>query len=354
MRITRFIMPMLLLGLIAIIVAGCGQKMPAKDALKTAAQQQMTLNSYGFSGNITFRVDSKSEELNKDPDTKLLLDALKNTKIAYHGSTSIEPMQTELILDATVPLQDVSMNFTMPIIMKQDKLWVKIPALSMVPELNHLSGKYVEIDYKELSQLSGQPITTSIDPKAQRELSTKIIDIFFKDLGADYFTDVAKEEAGLPSDIPADQVVKFSLTNETLEPFAKTLLGTTLPKIIDAVAQSELAKEMNMTPEEATKAKEQLKTAITELEANKDWKKTLQIKKANWLFGVEKDGISYQKMDIDVTLTPPDKTGTLDFGITLDQKVTNKNVAPKWEIGTPKAEEVIKFMELLGQMMANR
>lgn len=353
MRMSRFIMPVLLLGLFALIVAGCGQKVPAKDALKTAAQQQTTLNSYSFSGNLTLRVDAKSDELNNDPETKMFLEALKNTKIAYHGATSVEPLQTELILDATVPLQDVSMNFTMPIVMNQDKLWVKIPALSMVPELNHLSGKYVEIDYKELSQLSGQPVNYSVDPKAQRELSAKVLDIFFKDLGTDYFSDVTKEEAALPSDVQAEQIVKFALTNETLEPFAKTLLGTTLPQIIDTIAQSELAKEMNMSPEQATQAKEQLQTAIKELEANKDWKKTLQVKKANWLFGIEKDGISYQKMDLDFTLTPPDEPGSLDLGVTLDQKVTNKNVAPKWEIGTPKAEEVIKFMELMGQMMAN-
>lgn len=353
MRISRFIMPVFLLALL-LFAAGCGQKLPAKDALKAATQQQATLNSYRFAGNLTLRVDSKSEVLNRDPNAKLFLQALKNTKIAYHGSTSVDPMQTELILDATVPLQDISLNFTMPIVMNQDKLWVKIPALSMVPELNHLAGKYVEIDYKELSKLSGQPVSYTVNTKAQRELSAKIIDIFFKDLGNDYFTDVKKEEAALPSDVTADQVVKFQLTNDTLEPFAKTFLGTTLPQIIDTISQSELSKEINMTPEQATQAKSELQTAIKELEANKDWKKTVQIKKADWLFGVEKGGISYQKGDVDLTLTPPDQSGTLDFGFTLDQKITNKNTPPKWEIGTPKAEEVIKFMELFGQMMANR
>ncbi|MGE5703777.1 MAG: hypothetical protein ACM32O_14720 [Clostridia bacterium] len=353
MQKSRFSLPLLLLFMLALVAAGCGQTVPVKEALKAASQQQTTLNSYSFSGTMALRIDSQSPELNNDPESKMVIDALKNTKISYRGTTSLDPQQTEIILDASIPMQDVSMNFTMPIVMNQEKLWVKIPALPMLPESNDLSGKYVEIDYKELSQLSGQPINASTNTKAQRELANKILDIFFKDMGDSYFADVKKEEAGLPQDVAAERVVKFQLTNESVMPFIKTLLGSTLPQIIDATAQSEVAKEMNMTAEEAAQAKTELQTALKELETNQDLQKTVQVKKADMLFALEKDnGISYQKTDVDLVITPPEETGSVNFGFTLDQKINNKNAAPKWEIGIPKAEEVVKFMEAMGKMMA--
>lgn len=340
--------PFLILAMFALVLTGCGDKRTAKEVLTTAAKQQNTVTSYQFSGKLKLRADMQGDDIQSDPHAKMVLDALNKAQITYRGNTSLSPLKTEFILDVSVPLDGMSMNFTMPILMNQEKLWVKIPALSLMPELNHLAGKFVELDYKELSQWSGQPIPAAVDPKKQQELTGKLIDVFAKDMGDEYFADVAKDSVALPQDVETERVVKFQLTNEKLPVFLKTLLGSTLPQCVDLIAQSELADQMGMSKEQAEQAKADLSEALKELESNQEWVKMVHVDKAEWMLAVNKENhIPYQQFDFDMRVTPPNEPGTLTIGFTFDQKVSGINVPPKWEVQEPKAEETIKFMDLL-------
>ncbi|MGD8189998.1 hypothetical protein ACQCN2_08450 [Brevibacillus ginsengisoli] len=337
----------LVFALVGMLLTGCGDKRAAKDVMLEAFKQQSSNNSYSFQGTMKFSVDADAELLKSDPSVATFIDALKKSELSYHGSTSIDPMQTEVILDAKIEFQGMSMNFNMPILFNQDKLWAKIPAIDFIPSLQQLKGKYVEIDLKQLSEMSKQPLTFTQNLKAQQEVGKKAADIVSKHLGQEYFVDVAKDAVTLPQDIKDGRVVKFQLTNDNLAPFVKTLLGSIVPEVLDVVASSELGKDMKK--EDIDKTKEELQASLKEFETKApELKKTVDIQKADFISVIDKENhVPYQLVDLKLKITPPEEKGSVTLGMTFDQKMSNFNQPPKWEISTPKPEEVVPYTSLM-------
>ncbi len=333
--------------LVSLLLEGCKDMRTAKDVLSDAFKQQAAHNSYSFQGTMKFQIDADPALLQSDPSAAAFIEALKKSQLSFHGATSAEPFQTELILDAKIELQGMSMNFNMPILFNQEKLWAKVPATDFLPGLQQLKGKYVEIDFKQLEQMSGQQIQFTQNLKAQREIAQKAADIAFRHLGNEYFSDVPKDAFPLPEGAKEGRVVKFQLTDDNFAPFVKKLLGSIIPEVLDAVANSELGKDMNK--DELTKTKADLQDALKQFEANGDnWKKSLHIEKADFISVVDQDNnFPYQLLDLKMKITPPDEQGSLTLGITFDQQLTNIGQPPKWEIGTPKAEEIVPLSTLM-------
>ncbi|MGC5325584.1 hypothetical protein [Brevibacillus sp. SYSU BS000544] len=344
----RFLTLLLIFSVIGLLLAGCGDKRAAKDVMVDAFKKQATLNSYSFQGTMKFQVDADQALLDSDPNAAAFIDALKKSQLTYHGSTSVEPFQTELVLDAKVEFQGMSMNFNMPILFNQDKLWVKVPAIDLFPELAQLKGKFVEVDFKQLSEMSGQPVTFSQNMKAQREVGQKAVDIFFKHVGNEYFADVAKDAFPLPEGITEGRVVKFQMTNDNFAPLVKKLLGSVIPEVLDVIATSELGKDMKKEDLDQTKA--DVQEALKEFEASGDeWKKSVNIKKGDIIFIIDKENnVPYQMFDVSLQITPPEEKGSFTLGVTFDQKLTNIGQTPKWEITTPKPEEIVPLSDLMG------
>ena len=331
----------------SLLLSGCGDKRAAKDVMLEAFKQQSSNNSYSFQGTVKLSVDADPALLQSEPDAAAFIEALKKSQLSYHGATSVEPMQTELILDAKVELQGMSMNFNMPILLNQDKLWAKIPAIDFIPELQQLKGKFVEIDFKQLSELSGEPLTITQNLKAQQEVGKKTAEIAFKHLGPEFFSDVAKDSFTLPEGVQEGRVVKFQLTNDNFAPFVKTLLGSIVPEVLDVVASSELGKDLKK--EDLDQTKTDIQESLQGFEAKGDeWKKSVNIQKADFISVVDKENhVPYQLIDLKVQITPPEEKGSVTLAMTFDQKITNINQPPKWETTTPKPEDVVPFTSLM-------
>ncbi|UFJ39535.1 hypothetical protein LOK74_15910 [Brevibacillus humidisoli] len=343
-----------ILTMLAVFVTGCGEKKSAKQVLQDAYNNQLTLNSYSFEGALKFRANLEGEEFENSPEAaqiKMVLDALEKSELTFKGTTQVDPMQTELQLDAKIALQGMSMNFNVPIIMNKEKMWIKIPAIDMVPELAQLQGKYLEIDYKELSELSQQPFNPAEDLKAQQELSKKISDIFYKHVGDDYFVEVSKEEAKLPEGIEAEHVVKLQVNNDNFIPFVKLIANNVLPEALDAIAQSEHIAEAQKA--ELEQAKAELKSGMEEFEKESEKvKEMVKIDKLDILTAIDKNNqVPYSLIDFDVTVDDKESNVKVSFGMTLDVKQSNFNQEPKWELGIPEGDDVLPFTELQNMMM---
>jgi len=346
---------LLVIAMFALLLTGCTDQRTAKEVLQEAYKKQLELNSYSFSGSVKFRANVEGEGLANDPDaaqTQAFLDALQKSELTFKGTTQVDPMQTEVILDAKINFQGMSMNFNMPLIMNQDKMWVKLPAINFIPELAQFQGKYLEIDYQELSEMSNQPFHPAEDIKAQRELGAKVTDIFFKHTGAEFFVDEKKENVKLPEGIQADRIVKLQLTNDNLAAFLKVLLGNVAPEILDAIANSELSAKYNMDKAEIEAAKEELKNGLAQFDKDAaKLKELFSIQKADFVSAIDKDNqVPYSLVDFDVTANVPEEKIKVAFGMTLDIKQSNFNATPKWEVGIPKPEEVVPMKELQGGM----
>ncbi|MBO8163454.1 MAG: hypothetical protein H0Z34_06995 [Brevibacillus sp.] len=343
-----------ILTILAVLVSGCGEKKSARQILQEAYKNHLTLNSYSFEGSLKFRANVEGEGFDNTPETAqvmMVLDALQKSELTFKGTSQVDPMQTELILDARIDLQGMAMNFNVPIIMNEEKMWIKIPAISMVPELSQLQGKYLELDYQELSELSQQPINPAKDIKAQQELANKLNDIFYKHVGDDYFVEVNKDEVKLPEGIEAEHVVKLNVTNDNYVTFIKLLVANVLPEALDAIAQSGLVSEEEKA--ELTNAKAELQKGLEEFERNmEEVKEKFKLDKAEYVTAINQENhVPYTLLDFDATVDVPEEGVTVSFGVTLDMKQSNFNQEPKWELGIPKAEEVLPFRELQSMLM---
>ncbi|XOS92500.1 hypothetical protein ACLMAB_01055 [Brevibacillus laterosporus] len=93
-----------------------------------------------------------------------------------------------------------------------------------------------------------------------------------------------------------------------------------------------------------------MKDVSAEIDKNKDLiKSNFNIQKANTYVVIDKDSnIPYQLVDWDVKVSDkenPDK-GSIGISFAFEQKTSNYNVAPKWELTLPKTDEVITLSQL--------
>ncbi|MGG0828965.1 hypothetical protein [Brevibacillus laterosporus] len=347
-------------AMFALLLVGCGAKQQSgKDVAQEAFKKQISLNSYSFSGSLKFKVDATDEQLQNDPQSKMVLDVLKNSELSYRGNQSVEPFQTELILDAKVNMQGVNTTFSIPMIMNQDKMWVKVPAVNFIPGMEKLEGKYIELDYKEMKEMAeaqGQPAAVpDFSPetmKKQKEASVKIVDSLFKHYGPDYFVEAKKEDiSNLPAEVKADRIINMKLTNDNLIPFLKTTVDNVIPEVVKVLSETPAYKDiLAQDSNQLEEMKKGLKDVSAEIDKNKDLiKSNFNIQKANTYVVIDKDSnIPYQLVDWDVKVSDkenPDK-GSIGISFAFEQKTSNYNVAPKWELTLPKTDEVITLSQL--------
>jgi hypothetical protein len=334
-------------ALLLVFAAGCGDKRSAKEALQDTLEKQASLQSYHMEGSLKLHLEADQDALaSEDPEFGMVLQMLNNLEVKYHGNVSVDPYQAELVLETTLDLQGMSMNLEIPMIMTEEKLWIKVPAIDFIPELAEMKGKFLELDFQKLSELSGQPMP-STDPKAQLEFTKKIMEIAFKHFGDEFFVDSEEKAVKLPSGVESERIVTFQVTNNNLEKFLTTLLEKALPEVLDEMANSDLIDEA--TKSEIPTMKEDLKSAADELKQNSAELKNLDVKALNYHVAIDKDGHSpYQVFDIKLTVKPDDQSGNVTMGLTFEQTSSRFNETPKWEFNTPKAEEVIPFDEFMG------
>ncbi len=328
----------LLICSLALAVAGCSSGRTAKEAVVAAYKQQNQLKAYSFSGTIKLHGGVKNDTLHNTPEVKMFLEALNLSELHYHGSTSVNPMRLELTLDANLALEGTSTHITMPILMEQGKVWMKIPAVPAFPEINKYTGKYLESEY-------------TASKTVQNELSSRLLDTFFSPFDAAYFIEPQSSDIGLPADVAADRIVAFRVTNDMLPQFLQTLLGTALPKTLDLLAKSEFSGEGDLafSKERADELKARLEAVRKQLQADSDWKNQVELKKAEFVTAIDKqNNMPYQRFALDLELTPDEQTGTFAFGATIEQKMHTFNKEPHWELTPPNAEETIHSEDLFG------
>ncbi|WP_232698358.1 hypothetical protein [Brevibacillus daliensis] len=360
MKILKSRLPILLalFAMFALVLSGCGDSRPGKEVVQEALKKQASLNSYGFDGKLKLNLGVDAAALQADPQAGMFLEMLKNSELTYRGNASLEPFQMEVTLDAKVDMQGASTTFSIPMIMNQDKMWIKVPALDMVPELAMLKGKYIELDYKELEQMAAaqgeateMPKFDAATMKEQKEMTIKLTDATMKHYGPEYFVDAKKEEIpNFPADVKADRIVNLKVTNETMIPFLKTSVEKVIPEVLTVLAESPSMKEALAQDAQAI---EQFKTEAKDFAADvdkneADIKSALNIKKANYFLAIDKDkNIPFQLMDWDVTISDKASGQSFDIGLIFEQKSSNFDTAPKWELPIPKGDEVITFTDLM-------
>lgn len=342
------------------LLTACGDNRSASQILQDALKKNSEVTSQSFSGFIELSANFDDLALQSmGPDAALALQYLKNLRISYEGAYTVKPMEGEILLSTEIPIGDLKTKIDLPILMKEDKIWVKVPQLP-VPELQGFAGKYIEIDIKELEKLSGSELT--IDP-ANMEENQKIANqlyheelfpLFFKTYGEKYVKKVDLKNVEVPQNIKAQQSVEFTVTQEQMDAFITSLLNDFLPKAIDIFAKEEYRKITNLTKDQVEQSKKDLETAKTEWEKNKrEFNKVVKNSIIQFIGVVDQSGyLAHSIFNLSGDITPQDQQGTMSLKVTVqssmfnvNQKQTLKNTIP------PASEEVIPFQDLMNGLI---
>lgn len=310
--------------------------------LKKVYENEFALDSYSFDGDFNFGL-SLPEAL-QTPEMEMFTDMLADVQVEMAGSYVKDPMRLEANMKLTLSGEvDVTMN--MPMIMTEEKMWFKLPQIPMAPLPEELDGKFIEIDLAELEEMEGQP-AGSLDYDLQMELASAINNLFVEQFGPDFYQFTKADALQIPDDIDVQKVVKFELTNETLQPFVEKMMAGFLPEFFEVMQDPKYAEALGMTAEELEEAKEGIALINENLdEIIQSINDTVTVNKLDQHIVInENDFIAYDVMNMDLDFTAEEGVFGLKMGSKMKKSNINEDIEFTMEI--PNADEVITMEEL--------
>lgn len=227
---------------LVLIVPGCtGQKAP-KDTLSLAVSKMLEADSYVVESRIEIlsmelgSETAEEAEISESPESSAmsaLLPWLKDADIHIRQVYHKEPAQSEAVLE--IKLQGkVATTVTLPLVITPDKLYVQLPSTPLLPMPEELVGQFVVLDFKELAQRSDQAATglPEVNGEEVQQLGSSFITALLAGYDGDtYFRYVEVEQATLPEEVPAKQVVQFAVSNDQVQQAREVLKGQVLPEV---------------------------------------------------------------------------------------------------------------------------
>ncbi|RTQ96280.1 S-layer homology domain-containing protein [Lysinibacillus telephonicus] len=314
------------------------------ELLKEVYANEANLNTYDFEGSMNLGLLLPEVE-DMTPEVQAIFEVLKDVQIDISGAYQKDPMQFEANIDLTLK-GDVQATFSIPMVMTEEKMWIKLPDSPLLPLPEEVKGKFIEYDLAEMAEISGQPLE-SLDMEVQTKLGIDIINLFVDLLGKDFYKEIDLSTVTIPEGVDANKVIKFELTNESLKPFIEIVFNDMLPQLLELVDNPEYAKALGLTAEDIALAKESLASGEINIdEVVSEINKFLKINQLDELIVISQDNyISYDAGTVDITVTVEEEA--FGFKLTYDQSKTNVNGNIKFTIGIPKGDNVIPFEQLL-------
>ncbi|MCA0758242.1 hypothetical protein KP806_24610 [Paenibacillus sp. N4] len=289
----------LLLAVILIVIAGCSSGKPPKEALTAAMAKNAEADSYKMQ--MTLSLDELVIPQNAAVQAEAAAAAamagmLKGASVKIDAVYKKDPMRTDMNVEVVVP-GDMEMKLTVPMIMTQDLLYVKIPQIPMLALPETATGKYIKIDLKELAaQQGGLEIDMAEQQKLGKELGEALLKHFDEKT---YFSEPKAKDAGLPEDLKADQIVAVEVNESNYAQTVDTVVDKVLPEIIDILLNNEAyLKSLQLQKADIEKFKSELEANKAEvLNVLKNDVKVNQLK----LTGAIKDGyLVYQAGQVNI------------------------------------------------------
>lgn len=324
----------LLLAVILVVIAGCSSVKPPKEALQAAMTKINEADSYAVK--MSFGLD----ELEIPQDAAVQADAaaaaaivsmIKDATITVDAVYRKDPLRTDMNMVIILP-GDMEMKLTVPMIMTEETLYMKIPQIPMLPLPETITGKFIKIDLKELT---GQQGAAEIDIASQQKLGKELGEVLLKHFDEKtYFSEPKAEDAGLPADLKADQVVAFEINESNYPQTVETVINKVLPEVLGTLlANEESIKSLQLDKADIEKFK-------TDLEANKAdildmLKNDVKVNMLKVTAAIQDGYLSYQEGKVNVEATDKDSGQKMKLGLHYDVSYSDFNKAPTFENEIP-------------------
>lgn len=309
------------------------------DLLKEVYANEMNLESYEMEGSLNFGITLPELEENL-PEVELISSMLEDIQVDITGAYQKDPMLLEATVDVSLQLEpQMEMTFSIPMIMSEEKMWMKMPQIPGEEMPEEIKDKFIELDFSEL------PEQQAIDMNAQMDFAQAVQNIFIDHFAKDYYYKVGVNDYDVPADLDVAKVIKFSLNDDNLEPFMKTLLTSFLPELFEIMEDPEYANAMGLTVEEIKEAQNELEVVFGDIdEMTSMLNDVLQINTFEEYIGLNSENVIVSNdLDLDIEIKDEDET----FGLTLMSNQLKRNINGNVSIDLPAEEDTVSFEEVL-------
>lgn len=307
-------------------MSGCSTAKEPKEALQSSAIKAMAMDSYELKTQL--KINDFSFDFSESEEATAIFQMLKDAELNITQIYRKDPMQTEVTLEVLLK-GDVATTITIPMVITTEKMFIKIPNIPFFPLPQEAVGKYLVLDFKELSEMTGEEVdfglaNTDKSQKLVAEITNVILDKYDSEK---YFKNVNAKDITLPEGYKAKQVVQFNVTNDTFGEAIKIFVNEALPQVFDILNKEEYRDTLGVTGDELVELKKQLAdTDQTELnEGIEEMKKYLTIHHLTLNTAIDKkDYPSYQNVNMELEFNEPDTAES--FKISLEASSTYSKI----------------------------
>ncbi|GLX71380.1 hypothetical protein [Paenibacillus glycanilyticus] len=332
---------------VLLVIAGCSSSdTPPKQALQDAMKNMEDLDSY--SANMSLGIDnvelpagSAQNELNM---ATVITGMLKGAKLDIKMVYAKEPQRTDMELN----LHLSGTTITIPMIMTDEKLYMKLPALPMLQLPESAKDKFIELDLKTLAEQQGAAAST-LDVAASRQFANDLGQVILKHFDEKtYFKSVKAKDAGVPEDVKAEQIVQFKVDDSNYEQSVQMVVNEMVPELLTVISSNESYLQA------IQKSKEDVEKLKTDWEASKQAKidymnQNVKVSELSMIGAINKDKLlTYQAGKVNVEVTDKATSGVFKLNVHFDMKYSDINGDSKFLYEIPA--DPVKFEDLTKQM----
>lgn len=333
---------------IAFVLSGCSESKSPKDRLASAIEKSADIKSYGLNGSLKIEDLKLPDEVMKEDGAASALGLLTGAELSWTGAYRADPMLVELNMKISIS-GDLAMSFNLPVIMNEEKMWIKIPNIPMLGLPEDVVGKFVEFDLKQLAEQQGTEWPNATDMTTTTKLANDLSGIFFKHIDEKtYLSEVKAKDVGIADDKGLKSVVQVHVTKDQVEPLVNTVIKDIAPEVIDLLeGNADYQKVLDLKKEDLDDAKKQLADVKDEdvKSALDEFNKTVNSMDVTANIGINGDGYaSYTDLTLKGEITDQGQTGS--GTIKLVSEMTDINGDVKFEIGEPKADQILSQDQL--------
>ncbi|MBB6633275.1 hypothetical protein [Cohnella thailandensis] len=346
----RFALVLSLVLSIAFVLSACSSdSKSASEKLLDSMEKSAEIKSYGLKGSLAIQDLNLPEEVMQEEGAAGALGLLQNAELSWTGAYRADPMMVELNMKISIS-GDLAMSFQIPIVMTEEKMWLKVPNIPMLGLPEDIVDKFVEFDLKELAEQQGTEIPSTMDVGLLTKFANDLYAIVFKHIDEKtYLSSKSVKDAGIPSDAGVKSVVQLHVTQDQVEPLVNTIIKDIAPEVIELLASNEEYRNMLQLEtgdlDEAKKSLEETTDADVK-DAMTEFNSAVKSLDAVANFGIDDKGYaSYTDMVVKAEIEDNGQSGS--GTIKVVSQMSDINADPKFEYGEPKAEDIVPMEDLM-------
>ena len=337
----RTVILLLSLMLIVSLAVGCSaSKLTAKEIIIDGIDKNKDVQTMSIDG--TVKLDIDLSQANITSQELMYLQMISGIEFSYTGKQSIETKQMEIAVQARANFQEFDFTFDIPIILKDDILYVKIPALLKTlfpdsPLTDDISKEFIAIN---LAEMAGEQ---KISQEQDQELAIQLVKDLINSLDDSIFVKEDKKEFTLTSGT-VDNAVSIVVTQDNLQPLLENFMTNGLPIITGYLEQLAIDSAQK---EQLQQFKDHLNNSSQELEqAIQEIPNLVTINTLRGTVVFDKKGFLRKGTFNADVIAHTETEGDIGITVSVEENIDNINSEVEFTMPTPTEEQIIDLTQL--------